>query len=62
MSDATKISKAKMTAGVKAIVASLPRPAMLGVLLRQAGWTRDEVAEYQAEAIKAAAKQFGDLE
>lgn len=51
-----------MTAGVKAIVGALPRPAMLGVLLRQAGWTREEVSEFQAEAIKGAARQFGDLE
>jgi hypothetical protein len=62
VSDATKITKTKMTAGVKAIVDQMPRPSMVGVLLRQAGWTREEVVEHQAEAIKASAKQFGDLE
>lgn len=64
MSDAspTKISKTKLKAGTEAILALIIKPAMVGILLRNAGWSREEIADHQAEAIKAAAIQFGGLD
>lgn len=58
----TELSEAKLAAGVDAIMALMVKPAMIGILLRNAGWTREEIAEHQADAIQAAAIKFGGLD